>query len=88
MALEKSLDTGYGISLEYHRISRVRWEKANQNTVLLDFESFVSHQARLDGMQPVWRSTATFEVEEVDLRFETLYGLLAAYPLFEGAQSA
>ena len=52
MAIVKSLETGYGVTAEYHKIvtTDVNWLNS---TIRITIDSFINQQARLDGKMPI-----------------------------------
>lgn len=90
MGLHKTIQTNYGIDLDYHHISSVQWEKSSPGRTLVRISSFVSKSVRDSGANPVRISTINLDSVflgdgEVDLGLASLYDRVVLLEEYSGA---
>lgn len=67
MALEKSIQTNYGVNAAYHKINTITISWHNR-ACFVDFFSYLDRQAREDNRNPL--SSAYYEFTEDDFTFD------------------
>jgi hypothetical protein len=89
MALQKTTETPYGIVCEYHKVTvtNINW---HERLAGIEYASFISADARMEGKQPVVRDTIFIAGEGFDFSYDInvifqAYTHLKALPLFDGA---
>jgi len=87
MALEKSIDTDYGIPATYWNIGAVQEDFKGKGTEVT-FYGYASKQARDDGKQPLSAGKVQIAGDDyvVEADRATLYALIKQKPEFEGAE--
>lgn len=86
MALEKSLETPYGVDAGYWRILQVHLDFVGL-TARLIVGGYLNAETRQSGASPlaIKEYTTIFESSQTELTREDLYGFLLSVPEFEGA---
>jgi hypothetical protein len=89
MALLKAIDTDYGIQAEYWSIGAVQEDFKGKGTEVT-FYGYASHQARLDGKQPLSAGKVQIAGDEYVAGADrsALYAIIKLKPEFEGAVDA